>query len=70
MSLGTKPTYLFLRSSHVLANLHSRFRKNARLPLALPPITYYWTVSLIVDHSYLVGNLTSSKIADTKVPGF
>ncbi len=27
-----------------------------------PPITYYWTVSLILDHSYLVGNLTNSKI--------
>jgi hypothetical protein len=25
---------------------------------------------LILDHSYLVGKLTSSKIADTKVPGF
>jgi hypothetical protein len=34
------------------------------------PITYYWTVSLILDHSYLVGKLTSLKIADTKVSGF
>jgi hypothetical protein len=34
------------------------------------PITYYWTVPLILDHSYLVGRLTSSKIADTKVSGF
>ncbi len=32
-----------------------------------PPITYLWTVPLILDHSYLVGQLTSSKIADTKV---
>jgi hypothetical protein len=32
-----------------------------------PPITYYWTVSLILDRSYLVGKLTSSKIADRKV---
>jgi hypothetical protein len=31
-----------------------------------PTITYYWTVSLILDHSYLVGNLTNSKIAETK----
>ncbi len=31
------------------------------------PITYYWTVPLILDHSFLVGKLTSSKIADTKV---
>jgi hypothetical protein len=35
-----------------------------------PTISYYWTVPLILDHSYLVGNLTSSKIADTKVSGF
>jgi hypothetical protein len=35
-----------------------------------PPITYYWTVPLILDHSYLVGILTSSKIADAKVSGF
>jgi hypothetical protein len=34
------------------------------------PITYYWTVSLILDHSYLVGKSTSSKIADTKMSGF
>jgi hypothetical protein len=33
-------------------------------------ITNYWTVPLILDHSYLVGRLTSSKIADTKVSGF
>jgi hypothetical protein len=31
-----------------------------------PTITYYWTVPLILDHSYLVGNLTNSKIAETK----
>ncbi len=35
-----------------------------------PPITYSWTVPLILDHSYLFGRLTSSKIADTKVSGF
>jgi hypothetical protein len=35
-----------------------------------PLITYYWTVPLILDHSYLVGKLTSSKIAVTKVSGF
>jgi hypothetical protein len=35
--------------------------------LKYPMITYYWTVSLIIlDHSYLVGNLTNSKIAGTK----
>jgi hypothetical protein len=37
---------------------------------SIPPITYYWTVPLILDHSYLVGKLKSSKIADTKVSGF
>jgi hypothetical protein len=31
-----------------------------------PSITYYWTVHLILDHSDLVGNLTNSKIAETK----
>ncbi len=31
-----------------------------------PPITYYWTGLLILDHSYLVGNMTISKIAGTK----
>jgi hypothetical protein len=33
-------------------------------------ITHYWTVPLILDHSHLVGKLTTSKIADTKVAGF
>ncbi len=31
--------------------------------LTPPPITYDWTVPLLLDHSYLVGKLTSSKIA-------
>jgi hypothetical protein len=31
-----------------------------------PPVTYFWTVPLILDHSYFVGNLTNSKIAETK----
>jgi hypothetical protein len=35
-----------------------------------PPITYYWTVPLILDHSYLLGKSTCLKIADTKVSGF
>jgi hypothetical protein len=29
-------------------------------------ITYYWIGLLILDHLYLVGNLTNSKIAETK----
>jgi hypothetical protein len=32
----------------------------------VPPITYYWTGLLKLEHSYLVGNLTNSKIAETK----
>jgi hypothetical protein len=36
----------------------------------LPPITYYWTVPLILDHSYRVGKLTISKIADAIVSRF
>jgi hypothetical protein len=31
-----------------------------------PQITYYWTGLLILDHSYPVGNLKNSKIAETK----
>jgi hypothetical protein len=33
----------------------------------VPPITYYWTGFLILDHSYLFGNLTNSKVGGTKV---
>jgi hypothetical protein len=33
----------------------------------LPPDHCYWTVPLILDNSYIVGKLTNSKIADTKV---
>jgi hypothetical protein len=29
-------------------------------------ITYYWTGLVILDYSYLVGNFTNSKIAETK----
>jgi hypothetical protein len=35
-------------------------------PIEHPTITYYWTGLLILGHSYLVGNLTNSKIAETK----
>jgi hypothetical protein len=45
-------------------------RKTNLRSLICPAITYYWTVPLILDHSYLVWILTSSKIADTKVSGF
>jgi hypothetical protein len=36
------------------------------MTISIPPITYYWTVPLILDHPYLVENLTNSKIAETK----
>jgi hypothetical protein len=36
------------------------------LLLQYAPITYYWTGILILDHSYLVRNLTNSKIAETE----
>jgi hypothetical protein len=45
-------------------------KNNFSTILEYPTITYYWTVPLILDHSYLDGKLTSSKIADTKVSGF
>ncbi len=32
----------------------------------IPPMAYYWTGLQILDHSCLVGNLTNSKIAETK----
>jgi hypothetical protein len=37
------------------------------VPESVPPIPYYWTGFLILEHSYLVGNLTISKIAEIKV---
>ncbi len=36
------------------------------ISMKYPPITYYWTGLLILNHSYLVGNLTNWKIAETK----
>jgi hypothetical protein len=36
------------------------------ISLLLPPITYSWTGLLLLDHSYLVGNLTNTIIAETK----
>jgi hypothetical protein len=49
---------------------HNSVKDCMKLTGLYPPITYYWTVPLILDHTYLVGKLTSSKIADTKVSGF
>jgi hypothetical protein len=37
----------------------------------MPPITYYWTVPLILfGQSYLVGNLANSMIAETNLDTF
>jgi hypothetical protein len=35
-----------------------------------PLITYYWSVPLILDHSYVVGKSTNLKVAERKVSGF
>ncbi len=40
-----------LTGSHVLHLRNSLFYKK------YPPVTYYWTVPLILDHSYLVGEI-------------
>ncbi len=44
---------------------YSKFQTSTSLGW-YPPITYYWTCLLILDHSYLVRNLTNSKIAEKK----
>ncbi len=54
----------------VSKNTASSFLVNTQVDLnpdvPPPPITYYWTVLLILDHSYLHGNLTNSKITGTR----
>jgi hypothetical protein len=45
---------------------HAKTSLQLLFAVTLPPITYYWTGLLILDHSYLVENLTNSKIAETK----
>jgi hypothetical protein len=35
-----------------------------------PTLTYYWTVALILDHSYFVGKWTKLKISGTEVSWF
>jgi hypothetical protein len=47
--------------------LHVRNNYLANRDLTYPSITYYWTVPLILDHSYLVRYLKNSKIGETKV---
>jgi hypothetical protein len=53
---------LYSKSDAIVQYTCSNFPSSAYLP----PITYYWTVPLILDHSYLVANLTNSKIAEAK----
>ncbi len=46
--------------------VHKQLLAVPYLPNTTPPITYCWTGLLILDHSYLAGNLTNAKIAETK----
>ncbi len=55
--------YLYVRSRWPCVVVYQVGKKPV---IIYPTITYYWTVPLILDHSYLVRNLTSSKIAETK----
>jgi hypothetical protein len=59
---------LGIKSESIISNREGQLKRE--MPWLHPPITYYWTVPLILDNSYIVGKSTSSKIADTKVPGF
>jgi hypothetical protein len=45
---------------------HDQLGSILNLQMHGPPVTYRWTRLLILDHSYLVGNLTNSKIVETK----
>jgi hypothetical protein len=50
-------------------SVRNGYRQSGTLYLqstVVPTVTYYWTGLLILDHSYLVGNLTNSKIAETE----
>ncbi len=59
-----KETNLHVYKHHLQLSFSSFFA--VRRVLIVPPITYYWTSLLILDHSYLVGNLTNSEIAEAK----
>jgi hypothetical protein len=54
-------SYLQLTNDHFSVNGKKKGKKYIK-----PSITYYWTVPLILDHSYLVGKLKNSNIAETK----
>jgi hypothetical protein len=71
---GRTITWFMLACFAVLKHPHSAIMMSSSITVErvfqYPPITYYWTVPLILDHSYFVRKSTSSKIADTKVSGF
>ncbi len=66
----TLPLALLVLDRHLILNHLVVHYRNFLIFKYYLPITYYWTVLLILDHSYLVGRLRSSKITDTKVSGF
>jgi hypothetical protein len=58
---------LYRRSSSIISSCSRQYNTEPTTSGIYLPSTYYWTVPLILDHLYLVGKLTCSKIADTKV---
>jgi hypothetical protein len=56
----------FFRDYQVTIRRARRIISRRMIHIQYPPITYYWTRLLILYHSYLDGNLTNSKIAETK----
>ncbi len=66
------PLFTFLKSVESYRNILKMFSLYLSYVLSkiVSPITYYWTVPLILEHSYLVGKSTSSNIIDTKVSVF
>jgi hypothetical protein len=65
----TKDCFLLWFHSHVLTCTKPSVcstKPAKELESNIPPITFYWTVPRILDHSYFVGNLTNSKISETK----
>jgi hypothetical protein len=66
-TLYTAKKYSIPALEQRLVIIHTLFPTRAlSLDYIYPTITYYWTGLLILDHSYLVANLTNSKIAETK----
>ncbi len=61
------PILIRSKSNKLIKWLMIEGTKDLNLKLSwYPPITYYWTVPLILHHSYPVGRLTSSKL-ETKL---